>query len=420
MPDPWNFVFGILALFILLPTIWSWQLALHFFRHSRKTAVPMTSFPRTAVILSLRGADPSLNMCLEGLLRQDYPNYCLWIIVDSREDPAWNKVHEVLAGHPELRAQVNVEVLEQRQDQCSLKVSSQLQAISELDDSFEIVAVIDADSIPARNWLRYLVEPFTDPRVGASTGIRWFCPPDSGWGVLVRHLYNAASFTQMFVFHIPWGGSLAFRFSLLRESNLLDFWSHCFCEDTSAYGTLRAHRRRLVFVPEVTQVNRETIALGSCYQFILRQLLCVRLHHVHWASIFLTNAGTFVALAVATGMLGFGLLTQAWDWVAASAGLIGGFTLGLFGALTLGEWSLKRIFENRGETFPALSFTWRIFPAGLLTQVLSIQCMIRVLFLRRIRWRGVEYAIHGPDNIRLLEYHPYVQDLQKDTTHSIV
>jgi cellulose synthase/poly-beta-1,6-N-acetylglucosamine synthase-like glycosyltransferase len=49
---------------------------------------PETSYtPKTAVILSLRGPDPFVRRCLDGLLTQDYPGYTVFIVIDHAEDP---------------------------------------------------------------------------------------------------------------------------------------------------------------------------------------------------------------------------------------------------------------------------------------------------------------------------------------------
>jgi hypothetical protein len=40
-----------------------------------------------------------------------------------------------------------------------------------------IIAFLDADSVPAADWLASLLAPLADPDVGAATGIRWFVPP---------------------------------------------------------------------------------------------------------------------------------------------------------------------------------------------------------------------------------------------------
>jgi cellulose synthase/poly-beta-1,6-N-acetylglucosamine synthase-like glycosyltransferase len=407
MPVSLICVFPLMALFIVLPVLWSWRLVWLYFCRSRVPTANGNYSPQAAVILCLRGADPSLASCLTGLLQQDYPRYPVWIVVDSREDPAWNMVRQVLAGGFRSHVEVHVELLEQRRETCSLKVSSQLQIISKLDSSVEVVALIDADAVPARDWLRSLVAPLADPRIGASSGVRWFVPPDSCWGTIVRHLYNSASFTQMYAFNIPWGGSLAIRARLLQESKLVDHWSQCFCEDNSAYGILRAHGLRLAFVPEATQINRESIDLAGCFNFILRQLLCVRLHHVHWRKILLVNIGIFLVQIVCALLLGAGWIMHRWDWAIGSAALLGLYGVGMFSALAVGEVLIRRIIAKRGETLPYARVSWRMWPAGILTQLLSIYCLIASVFLRTIHWRGVAYAIHGPENIRLLEYHPF-------------
>ena len=53
--------------------------------------------PRTAIVLCLRGRDPFLEKCLESMLKQDYPDYQLHVVVDNRQDPAW-QVAESLAN----------------------------------------------------------------------------------------------------------------------------------------------------------------------------------------------------------------------------------------------------------------------------------------------------------------------------------
>ncbi len=44
--------------------------------------------PQTAVILCVRGADPSLQDCLRGLAGQTHSHFTVHIVVDHRSDPA--------------------------------------------------------------------------------------------------------------------------------------------------------------------------------------------------------------------------------------------------------------------------------------------------------------------------------------------
>ena len=90
----------------------------------------------------------------------------------------------------------------------------------QLDDAVEVVAFLDADSIPAANWLRAMVAPFTDPRVGGASGVRWFAPVDHGRGTLARYVLNALELPQMYLYRIPWGGSLAVRKRVVHEDGM--------------------------------------------------------------------------------------------------------------------------------------------------------------------------------------------------------
>ena len=68
--------------------------------------------PRAAVVLCLRGRDPSLEKCLESVLKQDYPDYRLHIVVDNRQDPAWQVAESLAKGYGAER--VHIETLEER------------------------------------------------------------------------------------------------------------------------------------------------------------------------------------------------------------------------------------------------------------------------------------------------------------------
>ncbi len=401
-------IFAALSVFVLLPVVWAWRLVVFFFREPGADGEER-EWPRAAVLLSLRGADPSLENCLQGLLHQDYPHYSIRIIIDNRDDPAWDMVAKILAREPTAAALVTVCVLEQRRDTCSLKVSAQIQAIKELDESFEVVALIDADVIPARNWLRSLVRPFADPRVGATTGVRWYAPPDTGWGTLVRYLWNAAANTQMYSFHIPWGGSLVFRARVLRDSDLLARWATSFCEDTGSYGVLRDLGLQLRFVAEAAVVNRESIALPNCCSFMRRQLLCARLHHAHWGKLLWANVATGFSLVATAGLCLTGILTGNVLWAFGCGGLLGAYGLGLLAALVALERRVRRVVRGRGEEAPAFPPTAKFLLAAPLTQVLHFACLFSALRLRRILWRGITYELESSGKVRLLEYRPYQQ-----------
>ena len=93
----WAIVAAVLAFFTLLPVAGMAVAWGYFAYRTAKGFKPPQPLPEIAVLLPLRGADPSLEACLKGLLAQDYPTYQVHIVIDSAEDPAQAVVARVLA-----------------------------------------------------------------------------------------------------------------------------------------------------------------------------------------------------------------------------------------------------------------------------------------------------------------------------------
>lgn len=387
--------------------VWRFVLAL---RQARWDVPPETPCPKTAVVLCLRGPDPFLPACLEAILQQDYPEYDVRVVVDSPQDPAWKTVAEAVARHG--AANVQVRPLTARRETCSLKCSAVLQAVSELDASYEAVALVDADTVPHRTWLRELVAPLADPRVGACTGNRWYMPAVLSWGSLVRWLWNVAASVQMFWYRIPWGGTLAVKLSVFREAGLADRWSRAFCEDTMLYGQLRRAGYRVAFAPTLMMVNRENVSLRGCYRWVARQLLTARLYHPAWWLVVGHGIGIAAAQLACLGLLGAACVLGdrlAAAWLIAALSL---YWLAMAGLTATLERSVRRITAARGEPTDWLrrSALFRVAAALLLTQGLYTGALLAALAARVVQWRGVRYRIDAPWRIRLIEYQPYLEE----------
>ena len=377
------------------------------FRKTRPAEVPAEWQPKTAVILCLRGPDPFLDDCITALLDQDYANYGVRIIVDSRQDPAWEIAQEIVDRCP--MAEVSIEELRPRRATCSLKCSSVLQAFDDLDESYEVAALLDADTIPHRTWLRELVAPLAQPDVGATTGNRWYLPVRPTCGSLVRHAWNAAAVVQMYFYHIPWGGTLALKLDVFRHSDLADRWAHAFCEDTMLYEVVQRRVQRVQFVPSLMMVNRETCTLGGFYHWVRRQLLAARLYHPGWLTVAVHGILTSLAPLLALGLLLAGIAAgnAAAAWSAAAALAVSVFSSPLL--LILLERAVAQVIRRRGEPTRWLSAAGalKLFAAILLTKAVYLCALLSAIFVRAVHWRGIGYRIHGPWQIRITDDRPY-------------
>lgn len=385
-----------------------------FARRYPAEAAEATALPRAAVLLPVRGADPSLRDCLVGLLDQDYPAYDVYVVVDSPDDPAWDIVAQLRHDRPSDH--LHVGLLHAPKATCSLKVSALLQAIGDLPPDCQVIALIDADVVPHPGWLRALVAPLADPRVGATCGVRWYDPGDARWGTLVRAHWNAAACTQMDAFAIPWGGSMALRSNVFRSQAFRETWAAALCDDTGACAVLRRFGLRLETVPAVTMMNGETIGLRSCFAFVRRQLLSARLYHPAWPIILAVGLTAGLTFLAAPGLLVAALLVGAWP-AAACAGLAVAVHLG-FGATVIAlDGRVRRLVQGRPAA-PAVSV--KGLAALLLTQVVYLAGLVSAVLLRRVDWRGVTYEVAGPWDVRLLEYRPYRAPVQEPNRQASV
>jgi cellulose synthase/poly-beta-1,6-N-acetylglucosamine synthase-like glycosyltransferase len=401
-----------IGLTVLLWSLVAYQavLTLRFWLALRRFQVELladSETPRAEIILCLRGSDPFLSNCLAGLLDQDYPDYMVRIIVDGPQDPAHPALQEALAQSHTNRVQI--ENLSQRYSTCSLKCSALVQAVSNLDPRCEIVAQIDADTVPHRTWLRELATALAPENVGAVTGNRWYMPAEESLGALVRYTWNAGAVTHMLHHQIAWGGTMATKACIFRESDLLTRWRQAFCEDAMMCSALEELGLRLAFVPSLMMVNRENITISSFFRWIKRQMLNVRLYHESYRRILAHCTLSIVAPLVALSLLLLGGDMGSENSRYLLLWSLNFFTISFLLCLLPLISAVRRIVEKRGE--PTKWVTWRgilkLFVAFPLTPVVYAGAAFAALLTRQSDWRGIRYRIDGPWQIRMEEYRAY-------------
>jgi cellulose synthase/poly-beta-1,6-N-acetylglucosamine synthase-like glycosyltransferase len=365
--------------------------------------------PKAAVVLAVRGHDPRLRRNLRALLDQQYPDFAVHVVVDHATDPAGRTVRKLLAACPPGR--LHVQFLEEPAASCSLKNSALVQAIRALDPSFEVVAFCDGDVALHRTWLRELVVPLADAKVGATTGNRWYAPPRAWWGSLVRYFWNTGAVVQMWLNGIVWAGSMAMRRSVIDEVKLLDVWGRSLSTDAVLARRLRQGGYRVRFVPSVLMINREDVSLGGCNRWMQRQLLTTRLYHPAWGSV-VFHAMTMLMLQV----FGLALAVRAlwhgqWGPAVTAAIALGSYWAGSLLLAAALEAVVRRLAATRGEPVRWLraATCWRLLPAFLLVHFIYPYAVLAASRQDRVVWRDVSYVIDGAYAVRMIGYRPYIQ-----------
>lgn len=384
------------------------HVCLRRFRSYQTAAISDAELPRAAVILCLRGSDPYLSECLERLTDQDYPEYDLWIVLDSPSDPARAIAEYWRTASP--RARVRLTFLDEISVRTSLKCSSLIHGIKQLDERIETAVLVDADTITYRSWLRNMVVPLLGGDYGVVTGSRWYDPSAKCWGSQLRFVYNSLALVPMYLMNAVWPGSMSLHRKVFANPKLIERLAQAPCEDDAVLRTLHESGLRLLNTPACVMLNREECGITSCFSFVLRQLLWTRLSNPAWRSVL---AGTLVTYAWLLGGLGiFGLLCL---YGPPSAALfLGAFMLCILTVNVALIAGLHRSVSQQIEQTAGLSpipVSWRMglrIAASLLLLIsFYTAAAVSAALVRRIRWRGVSYVVQSSQRIEMVKYVPY-------------
>lgn len=406
MPDLMIFLSKSLLGWLLIQTCLT-LIFLWYLRSYKPQLLPDEKLPKTAVILCLRGADPFLHNCLRSLLQQNYPQYDLKLIIDSQEDPAFKIASETINELGATNVQINI--LRAVRYNCSLKCSSLIQAVSDLDNAYPVIAFIDADTVVHPNWLRELVTPLLDDKVGLTTGNRWYVPTGNYWGSLVRYSGNVSTVVQMFLFQIPWGGTLAIKTEVLNRIKLLDKWGEVLTDDMLLHKLIKQQKLKIKFIPSLLMLNQEESSLSNLLESLKRLIISSKLYHPGWLAI-ISEAYSSIVVPNLVIIIIFYLLLQS-QWYAGFLLFSSyiSYTIGLVLLMLLMEVSIHHILHNQGKKIPKLSFLiiLKMLIAIPFTQWIYGLIILSSLWTSSITWRGITYRIQGRENIRLIEYRPY-------------
>jgi ceramide glucosyltransferase len=149
------FVYYLIALYS------SWQ----FFRRTAgRNALDHTFTPPVSNLKPVRGLDPDAYENFASFCRQDYPDYELLFCVGDKEDPAFPILEKLTRNFPERRIRI---LFGSAGKGSNDKVVKLARLVSEAQH--EVVVISDSDVRVKPDYLRSVVAPLANPKVGAVT-----------------------------------------------------------------------------------------------------------------------------------------------------------------------------------------------------------------------------------------------------------
>jgi ceramide glucosyltransferase len=134
-----------------------------FFRRPRREAREGFT-PAVSILKPIRGLDPEAYENFASFCRQDYPEYEILFCAGDREDPAVPAIERLMREFPKRRIRV---LFGTGSDAANDKVAKLARLVSEA--RYEHVVISDSDVRVRPDYLKKVMAPLADPKIGAVT-----------------------------------------------------------------------------------------------------------------------------------------------------------------------------------------------------------------------------------------------------------
>ena len=396
-------LFYLLALVQIVLGIYSLWDGFGWFRMIRQRLGAHAGFyaPVAALICPCKGNEPGLEENLAALTRFDYSNYEIFFTLATSLDPALKIIERVKAASPRP---VHIVIAGPPTD-CGEKVHILRRAVESLPENFEVMVFTDSDVRLGRAWLKKLVAPLQDPRIGATTSYRWIIPKGSlgggGFASALASAWNAAIATLLGNSrgNFCWGGGTAIRRTTFLDAGVLDAWSGAVSDDFAVTRALEEAGKPIVFCPECLAPTLHPWTGTSLFEFTNRQILITRVYdprrwrlgaaaHVSYSLTLLLGAGVILSAMIAGDpWIQIALIALAVPLLAAMKGAVRTMAVGEL----LPEW--------KAQLDP---WSWAWTALAPVVPFLFSWNFILSLVTRRMRWRGIRYELISPNITRIL------------------
>jgi ceramide glucosyltransferase len=357
-----------------------------YVRRETNRALP-EFYPFVSVIAPTRGLETGFVENVSPLVTQNYLDYEVLFVFDNPQDPSLPLVQQLNART----------VISGPSTDTGQKVHNLIVAVGEVDPRCEVIVFVDTDARPQTDWLRKLVAPLADEKVGASTGYRWFVPEKGGVASRLRGVWNASIASALGADtrkNFCWGGSTAIRRSTFEELKVVDHWRGTVSDDFTLTRVLKDAKLPIHFTPHCLVPSVGDCGWNELIEFTTRQIKITRVYARHlWLPLLLGSA--LFAIAFFGGIVL--LLVRLWrgqSFAVLLSVLMLIFALGA--AKGFIRWRavnipLPNYRAALRRDLAAHIFLWPF------ASLLYLYNAIVAAFSRRITWRGITYNLLSPN-----------------------
>jgi ceramide glucosyltransferase len=356
-----------------LPSVYYLAAIYSAWRHFRTARQPSGDFmPAVSVLKPVRGLDPASYENFASFCRQEYEDYEIVFAVADEDDPAIEIIRRLIDDFPRRSIRLLIGAP-------TLGPSSKVNKLCRLtrEARYDILVISDSDIRVAPDYLRSVVAPFRDARVGAVTclyaGIanERIASELEAIGIATDFAAGVLTAWQFQGLRFALGATMATTRDRLYEIGGFEALV-TYCADDYQLGHRIAERGYVVALPR-------HVVESECAVRTLREYLQ---HQMRWAiTIRHSRPWGYAGLVVTHGPLWVVAATAAVPTAAVAAGYATAYlVLRLLMAWSVAQWGLGGRVVRK----------WWLVPVR---DTLGLGVWCAALFKNRIHWRGHEFAL---------------------------
>ncbi len=383
---------------------------LRYIRLHLATEIPPWT-PFASVVLPCKGLDHGLSENVHAVLTQNYPNYEVILVTATSEDPSLPLLHNLAAGCSKTKIKFVTAGLSSGRGE---KVNNLIQAVAQVDGGSEVLVFTDSDSRPHSSWLRDLVAPLQQEKIGVSTGYRWFFPSIGNFASVLRSAWNGSIATLLgnHDHNFSWGGSMAVKREIFDRVRVLEYWKHSVSDDYSLTRAIREAGLKIHYEPRCLVASHGDCNLRELLEWSTRQIIITRVYSPKLWKLALAAQIPFVVtwwwavgqftvigwkILVAQGGTESLLLMNQLQYLGSFAGLVL-----LMGSIR-GYLRLRAVGLIRPEGQPNLRrFWWGYMLLAPLVSSLMAYNLVASCLTSTIKWRNVRYELKSASQVRVI------------------
>ena len=398
--------FLVLATFGSLEGSYSFKRGVDYFRFfSAVRHQPLGKFiPQVVVIIPCRDLNPGMEENLAAYFQLDYTAYRILLVAGEKSDPCVSLLERARTKYPHVLSSL---LFSGKTLKRSQKVHNLLHAVQQLTDRDQVLVFGDSDIRPSGCWLRRLVAPLVDPKVGISTGFRWYLPQAGNFSSVLRSVWDAgiASLMKKGDNLFAWGGAMAIRREVFESCAVQNYWENALSDDYTISQSIHDHALSIHFEPHCLSFSHEDCGLKYLLSWTKRQLVITRVYRQRLWKL------AFIGQVLYSGTLWGGLtvvLLNLWKsnlkFDTETLGLAG-MVMAVYLLSCMKGWiRLRAVSMLFPQHAPLLRKHFKAYVLwGPIASLLSLLGLVSSAFTKETRWCGIRYRMLSPQETLVLD-----------------